>query len=462
MVDVAVSAQLEQWAFDNKSRAQHPDSSASSPQLCHAESETLRLHVDAPTVDDSTSPESKKALSVDLQDRYLSSEEDLSPMEMSDAEDEVASIHEAEQACCQARKMSVSRYERGKSCDMAVLVSYVSAGRPKVIDLAALASPVRDLPQRSASLAQLPMDSISKLKKMEQSSQLSSSAPSTISRPVSPASSRPASRRPSTTYVPSSNNSSSLRISASSSSFTDGSTRSNSPAVSEVVNPPASVSTHRPPALMQHRSSLYVPSSSSQTRPFPPLTPLSPETPSFLSSDPYESSTTSAASPIIKSSTHKRLRSISQRLALAKIAITPSTRKWDTRINGRPNPLPPTPATPYTPMTPQTAPIAASSSSFSPPKGLRRHSRLSRPTSVRDPSPEIPPVPQSARLPPTTTQRPSMQKLVPRGADEREPILELPPCPDEPEDAGRSGQGSAASVKSSRRIRKRKSLMDLL
>jgi hypothetical protein len=65
------------------------------------------------------------------------------------------------------------------------------------------------------------------------------------------------------------------------------------------------------------------------------------------------------------------------------------------------------------------------------------------------------------------------QRLVARGANEREPILELPPCPDEMPDrnAPRTAvdlPGPVASLKSSslgqsqKKIRKRKSLMDLI
>ena len=45
------------------------------------------------------------------------------------------------------------------------------------------------------------------------------------------------------------------------------------------------------------------------------------------------------------------------------------------------------------------------------------------------------------------------RKMIARGANEREPTLELPPCPDED-----AGMGSLKA----RRVRKRKSLMDLL
>ncbi|KAF2734625.1 hypothetical protein EJ04DRAFT_230729 [Polyplosphaeria fusca] len=442
MVDVAVSSQLQQWTFEKPAlvRPQRSDSSASSPDLSHND-ETLRI--DPATVDVPTSPISKETLS--LHERYLSSEEDLSPMEggfESDFEDD-ASIHQAETHYFSARKMSISRVEKGKSFDLAVMVSYVSAGRPKMIDLATVGSPVFETSQRSASLAQLPMAAISRLRKADQASRHSFIEPpstsSATSRSISPASSA---RRPSLGHLPYSHASSDLQT---------------SPSASETSIRPTSAA---PQSVPPTRSSLYIVSSAgnaSPNVPFPPLTPLSPDHSaphSFLSSDPYENATTSAASPIIKSGPHKRLRSISQKLSLAKIAITPVTKKWDSRINGRPantTTMPPTPATPFSPATP--------TSTFSSPKiRLRRSSKASRPSSVRGPSPEVPPVPILNPAP-----RPKQQgnaRLVPRGADERAPILELPPCPDE---AG-AGAGAAAdggSVKA-KKVRKRKSLMDLL
>jgi hypothetical protein len=83
------------------------------------------------------------------------------------------------------------------------------------------------------------------------------------------------------------------------------------------------------------------------------------------------------------------------KLALAKIAIGPSKKTYDARIDGK---VPNTPATPYTPLTPQTAPLEGRSSFISPQK-LRRASTILRPKSrggesFRGPSPEFaPPVP---------------------------------------------------------------------
>ncbi|KAF2246007.1 hypothetical protein BU26DRAFT_60044 [Trematosphaeria pertusa] len=459
MVDVAVSAQLQQWSFDKPAlvRPERSSSSASSPDLSHREPETLRIDA---AVHSSTDLDSKDTRP--FQERYLSSEEDLSPMDAnssdSDGYDSEASIHDFEKECLRARKMSISRWEKGRSCDMAVTVSIVSAGRPKMIHLANAGSPIRETAQRSASLAQLPIGAINKLRKQDQETRRSMMLlSSSTSRSPSPAIGLEP-RRPSTGHRPfTHSNKSALQLSDSASSFhTASSTRSISPAASEnlttstrpVSAAPASRSQPQP------RSSLYVVSNArndSPLSPFPPLTPQSPGPHSFLSSDPYENSNTNAASPIIKSGPHKRLRSISMKLSLAKIAITPSTKKWDSRINGRGGNMPPTPATPYTPVTPLTAPATSGSS---PMNKLRRNSRIaSRSSTQRGPSPEIPPVPTISNPPPRW--RSPQKKLVARGANEREPMIELPPFPDG--DAGPMNN----SIKA-RRVRKRKSLMDLL
>jgi hypothetical protein len=178
---------------------------------------------------------------------------------------------------------------------------------------------------------------------------------------------------------------------------------------------------------------------------------------SFLSSDPYENTTTSSSSPIIKKpAAHKRLRSISMKLALAKIAIAPTKKPYDARsIGGK---MPPTPSTPFTPLTPQTAPLEGSSG-FPGGNKLRRASTILRPKSrsglsARPATPEsAPPIPllQQKRM----TIGPS--RMVARGANEREPTLVLPPCPDS------GSEDRMNSIRSeSRRLKKRKSLMDFM
>ena len=466
MANVAVSTQLRQWSFEKpaSTRPERSDSTTSSPDLSHREPETLRI--DPAAVHAATSLEKREKLT--FQERYLSSEEDLSPMDGNSTDDDYdsdVSIHEAavQPSFFKARTMSISRWDKTKSCDLAVTVSYVSAGRPKVIELAQ--SPVTEKPVRSNSLAQIPIAAINKLRLQDQQARRSLIVKSSVNRSVSPAISINTSR-PSTESSPYTHSNKSavlLSDSRSRSSLASFRTsRSSSPAVSEKI-------TTRPASSAGLRSSLYVGSSSrppttrsatNPLAPFPPLTPQSPGPHAFLSSDPYENSTTSAASPLIKQSPHKRLRSISQRLSLARIAITPSTKRWDSRVNGNARPasgivtgtMPPTPSTPYTPLTPQTAPLPMTNA---PTNKLRRNSRMaplgstSRPSTAhgaRGPSPEmLPPMPASSASP--------RKRMVARGADEREPTLELPPCPDD--------GGPSPAVKT-RKIRKRKSLMDLL
>lgn len=476
MANVAVSTQLRQWSFEKpaSTRPERSDSTTSSPDLSHREPETLRI--DAAAVHAATSLEKREKPT--FQERYLSSEEDLSPMDGNSTDDgdydSDVSIHEAavQPSFFKARTMSIARWDKAKSCDLAVTVSYVSAGRPKVIELAQ--SPVTEKPIRSNSLAQIPIAAINKLRLQDQQARRSLIVKSSVNRSVSPAISINTSR-PSTESVPyTHSNKSAIALSDSRSASSLASfrtSRSSSPAVSEKL-------TARPASSAGPRSSLYVGSSSrpATTRsatnplaPFPPLTPQSPGPHAFLSSDPYENSTTSAASPLIKQSPHKRLRSISQRLSLARIAITPSTKRWDSRVNGTARPssgiltgtMPPTPSTPYTPLTPQTAPLPYTSA---PANKLRRNSRMaplgstSRPGTAhgaRGPSPEtMPPIPASTSSSSSTAAEASPRKrMVARGADEREPTLELPPCPDD--------EGPSPAVKT-RKIRKRKSLMDLL
>ncbi|KAF1954168.1 hypothetical protein CC80DRAFT_129470 [Byssothecium circinans] len=459
MADVSVASQLQQWTFEKPTHSERSASSSSSPNLSHHEPEALRIDASvAAAVKAAQDMDSK-----DFQDRYLSSEEDLSPMygNSSDSEYESdASIHDVEKEILKARRLSVSRWDKGLSCDMAVSVSYVSAGRPKVIELN-VGPPAHEKKQRAASFAQLPIAAVEKLRKEGQQtkhrSMLLTSASASASRSPSPAVST-ASRRHSQRPPYAHSNTSRAQLSQSTTSFqTASSVRSPSPADSEYSIPsrPTSAATSH---LQPHppRASSSFGSNANRTLPFPPLTPQSPEPHSFLNSDPFESSTTNAASPIIRNGgTHRRLRSISQKLSLAKIAITPSTKKWDSRINGKPGAaMPPTPKTPFTPMTPQTAPATTDSS---PMRKLRRNSRilLSRPpTRGATTTPELPTIPISS-MPanPAPLKRSATEKLVARGANERAPTLELPPFPSET---------SSMSSTKNRPLRKRKSLMDLL
>ncbi|KAF9691341.1 hypothetical protein EKO04_010641 [Ascochyta lentis] len=474
MASSMVSTQLNPWNYEKPTITTRPercssDSSASSPNLCN-DHDTLRLDTAA------TQPTKKGTIS--LQDRYMSSEEDLSPAcddSASDSEydyDDVV-IEDLTKQCHSAKRMSMSRWNQGKSCDTAVKVSYAFVGRPKVVELN-LSSPVLDRPmlqQRSASLANLPATATNKLQKADQAQRHSLNVVPVLKRPISPLA-RPVSplaavepRRPSTSYSPSSKTST-LNMgdmtSVASSIDTAPSSRSASPAVAAPVRPASAT----PESASSRRSSVYVPTGarpdlqriqttqpqSRHSHQMAPPTPMSPATHAFLNTDPFAKPAGNTAIPANKPSTHRRLRSISMKLSLARIAITPSSSKKNANN---------VPASPYTPLTPQTAPIEATSGFTSPmPNKLRRASTILRPKSrggesSRGPSPEMapPPVPVLNRA--STMGLPQRQsKMVARGADEREPTLVLPPFTD-------ADLNPTANAKSGK-LRKRKSLMDLL
>ena len=478
MVDLAVSSQLQQWTFEKPGLTAHPQrsssssSSASSPNLCDDAPETLRIGT---STTGNSSPKPRKE-SVALQDRYMSSEEDLSPADGSDSEidyDDVV-VHDVVKEC-KARTMSISRWHKGKSCDMAVTVSYSFAGRPKVVELDCR-SPTTEQPmavqQRSASLANLPIAAINKLQQVEAAQRLSMkvlptsqlhSQSSTRSN-TPPVAQEP--RRPSTSHSPITRKTDSPQLtdtaSTTSSFKTAPSSRSSTSMEPSLPSRPLTSAYEAPSSS---RSSVYIPThsrtnltkvqtsqSANRLSQWAPPAPASPATHAFLSSDPYETSTANSASPIIKPAAHKRLRSISMKLALAKIAISPSKKTYDARINGK------VPPTPQTPMTPQTAPIEGSASFASPPNRLRRASTILRPKSrhgdsTRGPSPETaPPLPT---FNPNAVSQNRMTRMVARGASEIEPTLVLPPCPSDTDD-------DIMSTIKTRKLKKRKSLMSLM
>lgn len=486
MVDVAVTSQLSQWSFDKPELAPRPqrgstDSAASSPNLCDEAPDTLRI--DTPAALDQSPPDAKPARV--FQERYLSSEEDLTADDASGSDSEYdyddVEVHDLSQST--AKTMSISRWDKSRSCDMAVAVAYAHAGRPKMVDM----EPIDRLPvqQRAASVANLvPITAAKKLLQADESQRLSMKLlpTTTVAHLASPTLSRPASppavvvepRRPSTSHSPITHKApTTFNDSASiSSSFQAASTRSFSPAFSE---PPRRPSSSTAGESVSARSSVYMPSrsrldltkfqtSQSLYQPgnrqsyLPPPTPNSPAL-SFLSSDPYENSSTSAASPIIKKqpTAHRRLRSISMKLSLAKIAISPAKKQFDSRIHGK------VPSTP-TPQTPQTAPIEGAAN-FTAPNKIRRASTILRPKSRggesarKTPTPDpAPPLPQVSTSSTTTSlqqkRSTTLGRMTARGADEREPTLVLPPCPGKESDP----MGSAKS----RAIRRRKSLMDFM
>ncbi|KAH6639004.1 hypothetical protein C7974DRAFT_387689 [Boeremia exigua] len=473
MANTIVSTQLPQWNYEKptitaRTERSGSDSSASSPKLCNDDHETLRL--------DTAATQPAKKGSIALQDRYMSSEEDLSPAcEDSGSESEYdyddAVIEDLTQQCHSAKRMSVSRWNQGKSCDTAVKVSYAFVGRPKVVELN-LGSPVLDRPmftQRSVSLANLPA-AVSKLQKVDQVQRhslnvlpASRGAPSPLTRPISPlAIVEP--RRPSTSYSPSSKTST-LNLGDLTSKASSIETAPSSRSASPMVAVPARPASATPEGASSRRSSVYIPTGvrpelqriqTTQTQfrhshQMPPSKPMSPATHAFLNTDPFAKPPASTTTiPANKPSTHRRLRSISMKLSLARIAITPS-KKNNNNV----------PASPYTPSTPQTAPIEASSGFASPmPNKLRRASTILRPKSrggeeSRGPSPDMapPPVPVLNRSS-TMGLLQRHPRMVARGANEREPTLVIPPFTD-------MDINPVAGVKSGK-LRKRKSLMDLL
>jgi hypothetical protein len=473
MADVAVASQLSQWSFEKPAKATRPDrchsdSSASSPNLCDDAPDALRIETSSR---EESSSESRKE-SIILQERYMSSEEDLSPADDgSDSEydyDDVV-IHDAAEDL-KARTMSISRWDKGRSCDMAVMVSYArAADRPKVIELDCR-SPTSEIrpseQQRSMSLVGLPF---SQLQKIELAQRLSMAPSSRFASSHVPRSTTPATelqtlepRRPSTSHSPITQKTSPVEFptsaSTTSSFHTASSSRSTSPSVDEAPIRPKMVARE----ASSSRSFLYIPTlsrdplsrvqtsrSSFRHSQIAPPTPSSATSLAFLSSDPYETSNTDSASPLIKPAPHKRLRSISMKLALAKIAITPSKKPYDARINGK---MPPA-----TPTTPQTAPLQGSSS-FASPNRLRRASTILRPKSrhndiSRGPSPDMaPPVPAFNA---SMLQQRHSSRMVARGASEIEPTLVIPPCPSDDEvDPRASSKGKT--------LKKRKSLMSLM
>ncbi|EOD46830.1 hypothetical protein UCRNP2_6433 [Neofusicoccum parvum UCRNP2] len=360
MVDVRISPNIPQWAVEKSlNRSHHNESPASTPDL--DDQDRIRLTRSSTMPLPSLEPPSM------LQDRYLSSEEDLSPTVSDSAEqfddDDVVEIVEA--------TTILSPASTAQPCKVAKAVSYVSAGRAKVVDMA------ETHPSRERTF------------------------------------SSPHSKRASAVHV------------------------------------------------RQRSGSIQLP-------PFAPTaSPLTPDTPTFLNTDPFakkeEDKTQENGKPA-----HRRLRSISRTLSLAKIALVPQNKRGSTwgKSKGKsdknnrdsmdllspispmthpkesfltvssplaPN-MPPTPVTPGTPIPP-----TPSTAVFSP----RTSSRMSSNT-IEDE--------KEAERPPRTSSLAQRPRLVARGADEREPPLKLPPFPDMDDEVRIPGR---------RRLTKRKSMLGL-
>ncbi|OCK82126.1 hypothetical protein K432DRAFT_403188 [Lepidopterella palustris CBS 459.81] len=441
MVDVVVvPSQLQQWTFEKSIvRPDRSDSAATSPDLY--DSEAVRISPAAVE-----SPQDLETSEPLIQEMYLSSEEDLSPMEPDSSE---GNLFEDGDDYLSAKHVSVSSSDGLKTCDLAVVVSYVSAGRPKIVNLPNVASPVRERTVRSASLANLPAAVTARLAHKPSRLSISTSFPSTSSVP----SSLDASRRPSTAKHTFSQDLNDLKIKTSSpstESLNRNSTSSPSTASSSFKRPTTARASSSQYSASS-RASFHLASTRSPLSPFPPLTPTAVQTPSFLSSDPFAATeSASTAAPQAKNAPYKRLRSISRTLSLAKIAVIPTYKKVEPKTHPKNGVW--QPSTPVTPQTPMSAPAPSSSSSSPATTRPRRNSKMvARGANEREPAFELPPVPPELEEP---RPKPQMMKMVPRGADERAPMIELPPFPVE-----EGGKGEVAQVKTNR-VKKRKSLMD--
>lgn len=542
MVDVRISPNIPQWAVEKSlNRSHHNESPASTPDL--DDQDRIRLTRSSTMPLPSLEPPSM------LQDRYLSSEEDLSPTVSDSAEqfddDDVVEIVEA--------TTILSPASTAQPCKVAKAVSYVSAGRAKVVDMAEthpsrertfsvpavanavpiLKSPVPRMSRMSlgnykapatADRPSLPKHSVSHDARSASSPLVIAVPPKSERRKSSmPSRERPSLSRSPLSYDPASAPpmppTGSLRSSAKvarhySMAATPSPSIYNSdrpqllrsttdlrstlapsppplPTRSQSTEPgPTSPMLERPSIPVDHElrrpssvrssysqsphskraSAVHVRqrSGSIQLPPFAPTaSPLTPDTPTFLNTDPFakkeEDKTQENGKPA-----HRRLRSISRTLSLAKIALVPQNKRGSTwgKSKGKSDknnrdsmdllsPISPmthpkesfltvssplAPNMPPTPVTPGTSiPPTPSTAVFSP----RTSSRMSSNT-IEDE--------KEAERPPRTSSLAQRPRLVARGADEREPPLKLPPFPDMDDEVRIPGR---------RRLTKRKSMLGL-
>lgn len=546
MVDVRISQQIPQWTVEKSyHRSQHNESPASTPDL--DDQDRIRLARSSTMPLPSLEPPSM------LQDRYLSSEEDLSPTvsdsaeQFDDDDDEVVEIVEA-------TTIVSPILSKAQPCKVAKAVSYVSAGRAKVVDMnethptrertfsvpavanavPILKSPVPRMSRMSLGNYKVPA-STDRPSLPRQSTysdgQFACSSPAVPPRSERRKSSMPAREKPpmirsplsfdpsSAPPVPSSG---SLRSSAkvarhysmaaapSSSIYNSDRpklmrsttdlrntlspsppplpTRSQStepepispmlerppiPADPELRRPSSVRSSYSQSPHSKRASAIHVRqrSGSIQLPPFAPnASPLTPETPTFLNTDPFAKKEEDKPEENGKPA-HRRLRSISRTLSLAKIALVPQNKRGSTwgKSKGKADKnhrdsmdllspispmtqsnvpkesyltvssplvanMPPTPVTPGTPIPP-----TPSTAVFSP----RTSSRLSNNT-IEDE--------KEVERPPRTSSLAQRPRLVPRGADEREPPLRIPPFPESDDEVRVPGR---------RRLTKRKSMLGL-
>ncbi|KAF2140265.1 uncharacterized protein K452DRAFT_53573 [Aplosporella prunicola CBS 121167] len=512
-----VQLQMQQpWLLEKTyHRPQHSDSAATTPDL--DDSDRIRLQPSSPSaLPDLDSSE------VMLQDRYLSSEEDLSPTD-AESGDNFDDIEDEEPVIMDASAVPTTPIAASagpKPCNLATAVSYVSAGRAKVVDVAELAtirertysvpavanavpilrSPVPRMSRLSFSEHRQPVSAdrasflhtqnSPKLMTIERNRR-KSSAPSALRPPLtrSPLSYDAASAPP----IPLTPSTGSLRsqvrinrhysmatppshmldnnrpkLQRSTTDFRSQLTptpelspsRSPSPAVTEseleVLTPPSPIAetTARPSSARssysqisrskrastiharQRSGSMQLPRSNLSSSPTAPPMPLG--APAFLNSDPFAKKESPKKEEDSSKPAHRRLRSISRTLSLAKIAVLPQGKRGNKNksksiigkdsfdilspISPMTNPAgvsAPSPMMPPTPMTPGSPSTPASSTMYSP-RSSSRMSESSRSGSIGE----------SYYPRPSTANRIKMEA---RGAAERAPVFELPPFPDDSE-----------------------------
>jgi len=347
-------AEFQAWSFEKAmlEAQQHSPSGSSSSEFFDAE-ERVRI---TPSVADIKCNMDKHTTSTTFNERYMSSEEALSPTENDgeDSELEAASIYEAETA--QAVKFGI--------CDMAVAICIFAVGKAKVVQVpvpSLTSSPSigseYDVPERKDSMT---------------APQLRERNPN---RP-------PLRSQHSTTSI---GKDASKRFSHSTSNSID--------------------------AYETRRRSLFRSFTNSDPKPPARVDSLNPQaqTPAFLTQDPYAAS---APRP-----QHSRLRNISQKFSRFTVHSGPKTDASEA-------------------PTAHSTKLRKLSTA-----GLRRRSSLHQGSLVTPVTPE-------AAMPPAPKR-----KMVARGAAERAPPPEIPPCP---YDLGEDGE-----LIINKRVNRRKSLLGL-
>ncbi|KAF2090759.1 hypothetical protein K490DRAFT_62078 [Saccharata proteae CBS 121410] len=572
MVDVRLPENFQQWTLDkNYHRTQHSDgSTASTPDL--DDSERIRISPGSPRR--SHALESKEPIV--LQERYLSSEEDLSPVDRESSgrlslEEDGGQDEETipkSLAAVQSQQASAGagrQVEAPKAAKLAVAVSYVSAGRAKVVDVSEkglerersysvpaianavpiLKSPVPRMSRMSFGNYRPPISvpeqrRISIVRAPASEGSITSAPAHIIANRKHRMSSMPAPRRPSLARSPlsfdpdasetsRSTSAQSLRLprnakyysmampasvpgdqrpvlkrsttdlgaqpracspdsdlSRADSPFSHMS-RSESPFSIEAEPIPAPFATERRPSsarssysqtphskrvsavhIRKRSGSMQLPADPSSA-PNAPLTPLTPGVPAFLNSDPFATSKEQAVEVPRAGTTHKRLRSISRTLSLARIAVLPQNKKGQAlKTKAKSNrdsasllsPVSPMthvatgqrlPPTPMTPGTPAVIPSPALSAAKSP-----RRKSIVQSIHERESILDHWPVPRTLEAEDMSTSPKSKNKMVARGANERAPLIELPPFPSEELD------GSGEPISPRRRLRKRRSTLGFI